>query len=312
MSILITGGHGHVGSWVANFLARSGEDVILIDINPAVPDCLAEVAEKIIFYQGDVLDYAWLEEIISGKETKIEGIIHTVGVMGPMVPLAPHKNVTLNVAGTINVLELARKFEIPKVVYTSTGAIYKPAPGIVDEDAEILPTDLYGSTKASAELIGEHYAQTFGFEFRVCRVYFLYGPGKMPSDFIRLYQMAFGILEGMPDLVMDQGETQKLDFTYIEDAARGTVQLYQAENPQHRIYNIATGQAASIGQVIEICKKYTHFPGDVSIGPGTLMDRAEALDISRAKADLGYSPEFSLEDGIKIYADWIKKNQSAT
>ena len=312
MSVLITGGHGHLGSWAGYYLAQSGEDVILVDINPAAPDYLAEVNDKITFYQGNVLDYAQLEEIVAKQATKIDGIIHTVGVMGPMVPMAPHKNVTLNVAGTINALEIARKFEIAKVVYTSTGAIYKPVPGIVDEDAEILPTDLYGATKASAELIGEQYAQTFGFEFRVCRVYFLYGPGKMPSDFIRLYQMAFGVLEGMPGLEMDQGETQKLDFTYIEDAARGTVQLYQAENPPHCVYNIATGQAASVGEVIEICKMYTHFPVDVSIGPGNLMDRAEALDISRAQTELGYSPQFALEEGIRIYADWIVKNQPAS
>lgn len=309
MSVLITGGHGHIGSWAAYFLAQSGEDVILIDINPAAPDYLGEVANNVTFYQCDVLNYGQLEEIVRRQKTKIEGIIHTVGIMGPMVPLAPHKNVTLNVAGTINVLELARQFHIPKIVYTSTGAIYKPVPGIVDEDAEILATDLYGSTKASAELIGEQYANHFGFEFRVCRVYFLYGPGKMPSDFIRLYQMAFGVLEGMPGLTMDQGGTQKLDFTYIEDAARGTVLLYQVENPKHQVYNIATGQATSIGQVVEICKRHTYFPVDVTIGPGNLMHRAEALEISRAKVDLEYAPQFSLEEGIRKYADWIKENK---
>jgi nucleoside-diphosphate-sugar epimerase len=121
--------------------------------------------------------------------------------------------------------------------------------------------------------------------------------------------MAFGVLEGMPDLVMDQGATQKLDFTYIEDAARGTVQLYQAANLPHRVYNLATGQAASIGHIIEIAKKYSHFPVEVEIGPGNLMQRAEALDISRAKADFAYVPEYSLEMGIKKYADWIRANK---
>jgi nucleoside-diphosphate-sugar epimerase len=310
VSVLITGGHGHIGSWAAYYLAQAGEDVILFDVNPNAPDYLAEVADKITFYQGDVLDYARMQEIAAAQNGQIDGIIHTVGVMGPMVPENPHKNVTLNVAGTINALELAREFDIPKVVYTSTGAVYKPVPGIVTEDAEVEPSDLYGSTKASAELIGQHYAQTFGFEFRVCRVYFLYGPGKIPSNFIRLYQMAFGVLEGMPDLKMEAGATQKLDFTYIQDAARGTVQLYRAENLPQQVYNIATGQATSIAEVIAIAKRHTHFPVDVEIGPGDLMSRAEALDISRAQRDLGYEPEFLLDEGIKIYADWIQTNKS--
>lgn len=306
MAVLVTGGHGHLGSWTAYHLAKTGEEIILYDINPATPDYLEEVTEKLTFYQGDVLDYPRLREVIEDQESRISGIVHTVGIMGPFVPKDPHKNVTLNVVGTINVLELAREFKLPKVLYTSTGAVYKPVSGIVDETGEVQPSDLYGSTKVAAEFIGEQYAKTFGFEFRVCRVYFLYGPGKMPSDFIRLYQMSFGVLEGMDGLTMDIGGTQKLDFTYIEDAARGTAQLFLAENLPHWIYNIATGQATSVGEVIDISKRFTHYPIEIEIGPGGLMERAEALDISRAQRDLGYEVQFSLEEGVKKYADWIK------
>jgi nucleoside-diphosphate-sugar epimerase len=162
-------------------------------------------------------------------------------------------------------------------------------------------------TKASSEFLGQQYANSFGFEFRISRVYFCYGQGKWPSRFIRLYRLAFGALEGLENLAMDKGADQKLDFTYIEDAARGTAMLYQAEALKHNVYNIATGVPTSVGRVAELCRQNSPFPVTVDLGPGELMQRCEALDISRARGELGFEPNYSVEEGIKKYADWMKK-----
>jgi nucleoside-diphosphate-sugar epimerase len=106
---------------------------------------------------------------------------------------------------------------------------------------------------------------------------------------------------------MDKGADQRLDFTYIEDAARGTAILYQAEAPKHNIYNIATGVPTSVGRVAELCQQYSPYPIEVQLGPGELMQRCEALDISRAREELGFEPSYSVEEGIQKYADWMKK-----
>jgi nucleoside-diphosphate-sugar epimerase len=121
-----------------------------------------------------------------------------------------------------------------------------------------------------------------------------------------LYRLAFGALEGLEDLTMDKGADQKLDFTYIEDAARGTALLYQAKAVKHNTYNIATGVPTSVGRVAELCRKYSSFAVKVELGPGELMQRCEALDISRAKEELGFEPKYSVEEGIQKYADWMK------
>lgn len=307
MAVFITGGHGHIGSWAAYFLAKAGEQIILYDTNPMVPDHLAEVTQNITFIKGDVMDFPCLTETFKKYNNEINGILHTVGVMGELVLENPYANVRLNIGGTHNMLEIARQFEIPKVVYTSTGAVYGAVSGTVAEDQyPPSPCDLYGSTKASCEFLGQQYANSFGFEFRISRVYFCYGQGKWPSRFIRLYRLGFGALEGLEDLAMDKGADQKLDFTYIEDAARGTAMLYQAEEVKHTIYNIATGVPTSLGRVAELCRKYSPFAVKVELGPGELMQRCEALDISRAREELGYEPEYSVEEGVKKYADWIK------
>ena len=306
MAVFITGGHGHIGSWTAYYLAKAGEQIILYDINPHPPDYLADVSDQITFIKGDVLDFPRLTESFQKHKGNIDGIIHTVGIMGEIVQTNPHRYVTLNIGGTHNLLEITRLFEIPKVVYTGTGAVYPPVPGIVSEDQYTPnPSDLYGATKASSEFLGRHYAETFGFEFRVARVYFCYGPGKFPSNFIRLYQMAFGALEGLEGLKMDAGADQKLDFTYIEDAARGTALLYQAPKLKHNVYNIAAGEPNSVGKAAQLSQKYSHFPVKVELGSGELMQRAEALDISRAREELNFEPRYSLEEGVQRYADWL-------
>lgn len=282
--------------------------MILFDTQPVTPDCLADVSGDVTFIRGDVMDYAHLADIFGQYKGEIDGILHTVGVMGEMVLERPHYNVSLNINGTHNILEIARQFGIPKVVYTSTGAVYGAVSGTVAEDQYLPnPSDLYGATKVSSEYLGLQYAATFGFDFRISRVYFCYGPGKLPSGFIRLYRLAFGALEGLEGLEMDRGADQRLDFTFIEDAARGTAMLYSARETRHRIYNIATGIPTRVGRVAELAQKHSYFQVSVELGPGELMQRCEALDITRAREELGYEPAYSVEEGIRLYADWLER-----
>jgi UDP-glucuronate 4-epimerase len=105
---------------------------------------------------------------------------------------------------------------------------------------------------------------------------------------------------------MDHGADQKLDFTFIEDAARGTAMVYLAGKTKHRIYNIATGIPTRVGRVAELAQKHSRFPVAVEIGPGELMQRCEALDITRAREELGFEPRYSVEEGIRLYADWLE------
>ena len=307
MAVFITGGYGHIASWAAYFLAKSGEDCILYDTHVPALDYLDEVADNLEFIKGDVLDFPRLTDIFQQWKGEIGGILHTVGIMGEIVQSSPYAHVRLNIGGTHNMLEIARIFEIPKVVYTSTGAVYGAVSGTASEEKfQPNPSDLYGSTKVSSEYLGQQYAKTFGFEFRIGRLYFCYGPGKFPSRFIKLYQMAFGALEGLEGLHMDRGADQKLDFTYIEDAGRGTALLYQANDLKHDVFNIATGVPTSVGRMAELSQQYSHFPVTVELGPGELMQRCEALDISRAREELGFEPRYNAEEGVRKYADWLK------
>jgi nucleoside-diphosphate-sugar epimerase len=306
MAIFITGGYGHIASWTAYLLAKEGERVIICDTNPVAPDYLSDFSKNITFIRGDVTDFAGLTQVFRQHGDEIDGIIHTVALMGEFVAENPHRNVVLNIGGFLNILELARIFDVKKVLYTSTGAVYGAVDGLVSEDRNPPdPADLYGATKVSCEYLGRQYEGNFGLDFRVCRLYFVYGPGRFPSRFINLYRVAFGALEGLKGLRLEQGADQKLDFTYVEDVARGVAMLYKATDLKHKTFNIATGVGTSVGKVAKLAQKYTHFPVEVEIGPGKIIPRSEALDIRRAMEELGYRPAYSLEEGIRLYADWL-------
>ncbi|UCF96257.1 MAG: NAD(P)-dependent oxidoreductase [Spirochaetaceae bacterium] len=307
MAVFITGGYGHIGSWMVKRFVQSGESVIVYDCKADLPDYLERASSSIHFICGDVLDRTHMTEVFRKQGRQIDGIVHTVGIMGEFVAENPYDSVRLNIIGTLNLLEIARQYEIEKVLYVSTGAVYGVHEGIAAEQVNPPPpADLYAATKLSSEYLGLQYADSFGLDFRIGRVYFIYGPGKLPSDFVRLYRVAFGALEGIPDPGADRGADQKLDFTYVDDAARGLVMLYQAEEPKHRIYNIATGQATSVGKIADLSAKYASTGLRYRIGPGMLMPRCEALDISRAEQEFGYTPEVTLDEGIRLYAAWLK------
>lgn len=306
MAVFITGGNGHIGSWIACLFARANKDIMIYDVNRRCPEYLEDYRDKIQFIDGDVLDLARLTDVIRRNQRDIEGIIHTVAIMGEFVPLNPYYNVRLNVIGLLNVLEVARIFGIKKVLFTSTGAVYGKKKGKATEEDCLDPQDLYASSKASAEFIGRQYAEAYNLDFRIGRLYFVYGPGRMPSAFFTLYKIAFGVLEGIEGLQSSKGGDQKIDFTYVLDAAQGIFRLFDKRNPDSRIYNFSSGESRTIEDVVGLCKKYTHFPVNISLGRGILMNRVESLDISRAQIELGYQPEYNMEEGIRLYSDWIK------
>ena len=306
MYTVITGGFGHIGSWTARGLIEQGGTVLILDTRTSIPDCLRSLQYGFVHIPCDITRFDELAAVLHQYGDAVEGIIHTVGIMGEFVQESPHRNTEINVNGFLNALEAARIFGIRKVVYTSTGAVYGSMQGIASETGNHpQPADLYSATKASAEMIGLQYGSTFGLDVRIARVYFIYGPGKLPSQFIKLYRTTFGVLEGLPDLHMEHGFDQKLDFTNVQDAARGICLLYSAEQPDHRVYNIATGKAASVGEVSRLAAEIAgQTPPE--IGPGTLMPRCEALSIDLACKELGYEPRIELKAGLAEYYEWIK------
>lgn len=311
MAVLITGGYGQLGSWLSYQFANQDKEVIVLDAIDKDLDYLEGVKSKITFIQADVLNFSKLVEIFIEYKDKIEGVIHTVAITAdPSFYGNPYHGLDLNLRGTINMLELARLFKIKKFLYVSSGAVYgevKDSPGELTHPLH--PADLYGASKAASELIGEQYENHFGLDFRIVRPYFFFGPGRLPSQQTQLFKSLLGSLESLPNLKLEKGAKQRLGFTYIKDIAWGTYLLYQAENPKYKTVNICSEEPVSFLEIVRLAQKYSDKPTSVKIGAGKLFARGETLDISIAKKELGFHPRYSVEEGIKEYARWVKENR---
>jgi nucleoside-diphosphate-sugar epimerase len=311
MAVAITGGFGLLGSWLVHELTQEGEEVLVLDVLERDLDYLREHREKIAFEHVNVLDFPRLAEVFSLHRDRIDGIIHTVAVMAtPAFWANPHHSIDLNIMGTVNMLEIARLFDIEKFLFVSSGAVY----GVVESSASeiedhVSPSDLYGASKASAEFIGLQYANHYGIDFRCSRPFFFFGPGKLPSEMPFLFTSLLGPLEGLSGLRLERGSDQRLGFTYVRDTARGTHLLYRAEKPRHPIMNIASEVPVSFPDMVRLAAKYSDAPTSVEMGPGKLFPRGETLDISLAKEVLGFVPRYSVEEGMREYAEWIRRNR---
>jgi len=309
MAVLITGGYGLLGSWLVYQFAREGKDVISVDTKKRELDYLKEVEGKFKFFSADVLDFSRLTDIF--KKNSVEGIIHTVSLMpSPFFLENPYKVISINVKGTVNLLELARIFGVKKFLYISSGAVYGE---VKDRPSELThplrPSDLYGATKASCEFIGEQYGKDHGIDFRSARPYFFFGPGRLPSEQTYLFKRLLAPLEGIEGLELERGADQRLGFTYIKDVVKGCYLLYNAEKLRYKAMNIATEEVVSFPEMVRLAQKYSDNPTEVRIGPGKFMPRGETLDISLAKKELGFYPEYTVEEGMREYAEWVKRNK---
>lgn len=318
MSVLIMGGLGHVGSWVAYEFAKQGKKVIIADVTANQFDSLGldyleEVRENLVLENVDVLDFHTMVEVVSKHASDIEGVIHGVAVIaGPTFQLRPFKNISINTIGALNSLEVCRILGIKKFVNLSSGAVYGDAPGGQTEDTPFKATDLYCSTKIANEVFALQYGATYGMDVRNARLYFVYGPGKLPSRMHLLYQAMFGALEGLSGVASPNGGDQKLDWTHVQDTAQGIVKLFEAEGMQGRSFNISSGVAEYHQDIVRHVQDFVGRDTCMTLGPGYFVNRGAPLDISCARKELGFSPRFTdIREGIADYAAWLVKKALA-
>lgn len=315
MSVLITGGLGHVGSWVAYQLAKQGKRVIICDMaaghfDRLGLDYLEEVRDNLVLESVDVLDYHTMFEILQRHRDELEGVIHGVSVIaGPHFQQRPFKNISINATGTLNVLETCRILGIKKVVNMSSGAVYGDAAGPQSESTPYKATDLYGATKIAGELYGLQYSDTYDMDVRNARLFFVYGPGKRPSHMHLVYQAMFGPLEGLDDIQAPNGSEQALDWTHVHDTATGIVQLFEKDSVSHRNFNISSGVTVDHLQIVDHVADIIGKRANVQLGPGPFVVRGAPLDISLAQKELGFTPKFmDIREGIQDYWEWLKAN----
>ena len=326
MRVLVTGAAGFIGFNVSRLLLERSDSVVGIDsindyYDPQIKrDRLAEL-EKIggdfTFERVDFSDHTALDAALNGKQ--FDRIVHLGAQAGVRYSIEnPRAYLQSNLAGHLNLLEVARHRGVEHMVYASSSSVYggnDTLPFRV-EDRVDQPLSLYAATKKADELMSETYAHLYRLPQTGLRFFTVYGPWGRPDMAMWLFTKA--IYEGRPIQVFGEGNMRR-DFTYIDDIVSGIVACLDNPPPDdgavkaggsispHRIYNIGNSRSEDLGEMISLIESACGREAQrelLPMQPGDVRDTF--ADISAIQRDLGFEPKTTIAEGVPRFVDWYR------
>ncbi|HUV55751.1 MAG TPA: NAD-dependent epimerase/dehydratase family protein [Dehalococcoidales bacterium] len=309
MAKLITGGLGFIGSRLAGKLVEQGEDVVLFDITTQTK-LVDDIKDKVKIVRGDLTNWARVLHVV--KEYDIDCIYHTGALLSAMAEEDPLATCMVNANGTLYVLEAARLFEVKKVIYLSSAAVYGPGlPERIGDDDIQRPTTMYGVTKVFCERLGEYYHRKFGLNFRAVRFPSIIGPGRAGGGASAYTSIIIQEAAAGRRYEVFVDEDARTPMMYVKDAVRSLIQLEQAEekNLKRRVYSIEgftpTPRAIELANAV---KKYVP-DARIEFCPVPEMvdivhNWAQEIDGRNARQDWGFKAQYTLDEAI---ADFVNE-----
>ena len=310
MKILVTGGLGLIGHNVVSKLENLGHAITIVDNKTSyglIPDdelyyLMSERIKKIKtrdIFNENISDFV-IDEIISDVRPEI--IIHLASFpRQKVVNVNPREGSRTMSEGLLNLLELAKKHKVRRFVYISSSMVYGDFTDDVTEDAVCKPQGQYGIMKLAGEWLVKDYTRSCNLEHTIIRPSAVYGPLDVEDRVISKF-----ILSALRNQTLKvNGANETLDFTYVDDAAEGIVAAALSENSINKTYNITKSHSRTLKYAAELAVNLA--------GKGSIEVRDKdadfpsrgALNIDAAKQDFGFDPKVDVEEGFKIYYDWI-------
>ena len=306
MSIMITGGTGFIGAEVARLLVHGGNDsVALFDLNTSTQR-LGNLTEKVEIIRGDLGNFSHVLDAV--RRTKPKTIYHFGGMLTLPSDADPQAAFRANAMGTFHVLEAARLFDNPQVIFSSSRQTY--GLGIEDEtkitDLTLQrPQMFYGACKLFGENMGLFYRRKYGLDFRGIRYPAIVGPGvKTPGAVQFISWMVESAIRGEPFTVWVKPET-KAPFLYFKDAARAAVLLAKTPKESIQMVNYVisgvtpTPSVAELAQVVNdrIPEAQISFDPDEELQ--MILDKALLpIDETYASKEWGWKIEYGMEEMV--------------
>ena len=305
MRVLVTGGSGFIGSHVVDKLLEYGVTVRIFDM---VYPIYWDDEEDVEFYKGSITNLDDLRMAMSG----IDAVVHMAAIANVNeVVKEPHYAESINVRGTINVLEAMRKGGINRLVYASTSWVYSDVDQErVDEETPLqAPEHLYTTTKITSEFYCQNYANHYDLETTIVRYGIPYGPRARGGTVIPIFTRL--ALDGEALTVYGSGK-QFRNFVYVEDLAEGTVLALMPEAAEE-IYNLTGDEKVIINRVAETVRDAVNEDVDIVHEEARGEDfSGKEIDNSKATAELGWEPETEFMEGVRKYVDWYRERKEET
>jgi UDP-glucose 4-epimerase len=305
--VAVTGGAGFIGSHVVDALVELGADVIAIDdLSVGCPENLAAAqalgAELAV---GDVLDTTFMDRQLAGADV----VIHMACDNLRASLSQPLRSQEVNGAGGLMTALAAVRASVARFVYVSSSEAYGSATSVpMSESHPLLPTTVYGASKAAGELFAQACMRTYGLPVVVVRPFNSYGPREHATGTSAevVPKFASRILAGRRPVIFGDG-SQTRDFTWVEETAAGILLTAACDELVGEAVNVAYGEGVAIRDVcqmlLEVLDAEDVEPEFVEDRPGDVMHHW--ADTAKAHDATGFRATVSVREGLQRYVDWI-------
>jgi UDP-glucuronate 4-epimerase len=315
MRILITGGAGFIAYHLASALMKSTAEVYLLDnFNDFYDPEIKRQNVRDLQSQGrapihivDILDREKLRQVF--EEVRPDAIVHLAAWAGVRPSLEkPEIYTSVNITGTVNLLELAKEFSTRCFIFGSSSSVYGGSKRVPfsEEDPVDRPVSPYAATKRAGELLCHTYSHNFSMHITCLRFFTVYGPRQRPE--MAIHKFAQLIFEGKEIPIFGKGDSRR-DYTYVEDIVAG-VQAAIEVNPRFEIINLGESQTITLMGLVELLETALGEKARIRFLPFQAGDmEITYADITHARQILGYNPQKPLKEGIRLFADWFMQNR---
>jgi UDP-glucuronate 4-epimerase len=315
---MVTGGAGFIGSHLCERLLREGDQVVCFDnfdnfydpdikirnvegINKKFPD-------RFKLITGDIRNAEHLQEAF--QKNRIDLVVHLAARAGVRPSIEqPLLYQDMNIRGTMVLLEACKEYKLKDFIFASSSSVYGENQRVPfsEKDLDIQPISPYGATKRAGELLSYSYHHLYGMNIACLRIFTAYGPRQRPEMAIHKFTRLVDQGEKVP--MFGDGSSRR-DYTYIDDLIEGILSIIH-RSKGFEVYNLGESQTTSLKELIQLIEKalgkkalvemLRPQPGDVS---------TTYADITKAKKMLGYRPKVKMEEGIRRFVEWYKKEKS--
>jgi UDP-glucuronate 4-epimerase len=315
--VLLTGGAGFIGSHVAEALLRRGDELTIVDCldtfySPVWKRANLDDVRRVGTFElaeVDICHYDALRAVVAQARPQL--IIHLAARAGVRPSIEqPRLYESVNLAGTVNLLELCREFEVPRFLFGSSSSVYgassrAPFP---EDHLENQPISPYAATKLAGEMLCYTYAHLYRFAIVALRFFTVYGPRQRPD--LAIHKFTALIEKGLPVPIFGDGSTGR-DYTYVDDIVAGVLASAEYQFPLHAVpydvFNLGNSSPVKLHELVALLERATGKrairqqqplqPGDVPL---------TWADVSKSARLLGYKPSTPLPDGLARFVAWYR------
>mmetsp|Transcript_16997 Transcript_16997/g.25959 ORF Transcript_16997/g.25959 Transcript_16997/m.25959 type:complete len:409 (+) Transcript_16997:87-1313(+) len=318
--VLVTGGAGFIGSHVAEYLLRRGDDVVIVDemndyydvnikqSNLRLLRQLCPDETRLSIYHGDICDKDLMMRVF--EEEKPEWVCHMAARAGVRPSIKdPYVYIHSNIEGTTHLMELSQKYGVKNFVFASSSSVYGGSKSTFfsEEEAVDHPVSPYAASKKACELLAYTYHHLYKLNISALRFFTVYGPRGRPD--MAPFKFIDRVSRGLMIQQFGDGSSSR-DYTYITDIVDGVVRAI--DRPQgYEIFNLGKGSGTSLKEFIDLVQLHTGVNANVNVLPDQPGDVPyTCADVSKAYRLLGYKSKVSFSEGIRRTAEWYRNEYS--